>query len=124
VATTSQVYAQGEQILKHGQQGDGRVFFIESGNVSILVPLQNGAHQRIASLGPGMEFGEMALLGQTTRSALVYADTEVRCRILDAGDFARISDKAPRLKIAVLENLAGDLANRLRGANQWIAALA
>jgi len=122
--TTSQVYAQGEQILKHGQQGDGRVFFIESGHVSILVPLPNGAHQRIASLGPGMEFGEMALLGQTTRSALVHADTEVRCRILDAGDFARISDTAPLLKIAVLENLAGDLANRLRGANQWIAALA
>jgi glutaminase len=124
VTTTSQVYAQGEQILKHGQQGDGRVFFIESGHVSILVPLPSGAHQRIASLGPGMEFGEMALLGQTTRSALVYADTEVRCRILDAGDFARISDEAPLLKIAVLENLAGDLANRLRGANQWIAALA
>jgi glutaminase len=100
------------------------VFFIESGHVSILVPLQNGAHQRIASLGPGMEFGEMALLGQTTRSAMVYADTEVRCRILDAGDFARISDEAPLLKITVLENLASDLANRLRGANQWIVALA
>ncbi len=100
------------------------MFFIESGHVSILVPLPNGAHQRIASLGPGMEFGEMALLGQTTRSASVYADTEVRCRILDAGDFARISDTAPLLKITVLENLAGDLANRLRGANQWIAALA
>lgn len=50
------------------------MFFIETGHVSILLPLQNGAHQRIASLGPGMEFGEMA--------------------------------------------------NRLRGANQWIAALA
>jgi len=122
--TQSRVYARGEQILRHGQEGDGRVFFIESGNVSILLPLQNGAHQRIASLGPGMEFGEMALLGQTTRSASVYADTEVRCRILEAGDFARISDAAPLLKISVLENLASDMANRLRGANQWIAALA
>ena len=48
----------------------------------------------------------MALLGQTTRSASVYADTEVRCRILEAGDFGRIADAAPLLKIAVLENLA------------------
>jgi glutaminase len=120
----SQVYAQGEQILSKGQEGDGRVFFIESGHVSILVPLQTGAHQRIASLGPGMEFGELALLGQTTRSASVYADTEVRCRILEAGDFGRIADRVPLLKIAVLENLASDMANRLRGANQWIAALA
>ena len=77
-------YAQGEQILRYGQEGDGRVFFIESGQVSILVPLDNGAHQRIATLGPGMEFGEMALLGQTTRSASVFADTDVRCRIVEA----------------------------------------
>ncbi len=124
VVIQSRVYAQGEQILRKGQEGDGRVFFIESGHVSILVPLQTGAHQRIASLGPGMEFGEMALLGQTTRSASVYADTEVRCRILEAGDFGRIADGVPLLKIAVLENLASDMANRLRGANQWIAALA
>lgn len=122
--TRSQVYAQGEQILHHGQDGDGRVFFIASGQVSILVPLRNGAHQRIATLGPGMEFGEMALLGQTTRSASVYADTEVRCSILEAGDFSRVADQLPSLKITVLENLASDMANRLRGANQWIAALA
>jgi glutaminase len=118
------MYAQGEEILSHGQEGDGRVFFIESGQVSILVPLRNGAHQRIATLGPGMEFGEMALLGQTTRSASVYADTEVRCGVLEAEDFGGIADEAPLLKIAVLQNLARDMAGRLRGANEWIAALA
>ena len=123
-ATRLHVYAQGEEILSHGQEGDGRVFFIESGQVSILVPLRNGAHQRIATLGPGMEFGEMALLGQTTRSASVYADTEVQCRVLEAGDFGGIADEAPLLKIAVLQNLARDMAGRLRGANEWIAALA
>lgn len=122
--TRLQVFAPGEQILMTGQAGDGRVFFIESGQVSILVPLRDGAHQRIASLGPGMEFGEMALLGQTTRSASVYADTEVRCRILDAADFDKLADQAPLLKIALLGNLAKDMANKLRGANQWIAALA
>jgi glutaminase len=49
-ATRTQVYEQGERILSHGQQGDGRVFFIESGQVSILMPLRSGAHQRIATL--------------------------------------------------------------------------
>ena len=64
------------------------------------------------------------MLGQRIRSASVYADTEVRCRILEAEDFGRIADETPLLKIAVLENLASDMANRLRGANQWVAALA
>ena len=71
-----------------------------------------------------MVFGEMALLGQTTRSASVYADTEVCCRILEASDLERISDREPRLKITLLENLGKDMANKLRGANRWIAALA
>lgn len=122
--TYSQVSAPGDRILMAGQAGDGRIFFVESGQVSILVPLEDGAHQRIASLGPGMEFGEMALLGQTTRSASVYADTTVTCRILESENLDKISDQVPLLKITLLENLARDMANKLRGANQWIAALA
>ena len=114
----------GSQSDRPFQVGDGRVFFIEAGHVSVLVPLRSGAHQRIASLGPGMEFGEMALLGQTARSASVYADTDVRCRVLEAADLDRIADETPSLKIALLANLAKDLAERLRNANQWIAALA
>lgn len=122
--TRRQDYAAGEQILTLGQAGDGRIFFIELGQVSIQVPLQNGGNQRISSMGPGMNFGEMVLLGQTTRSATVIADTEVRCHILEAGDFNRLADQAPHLKIALLENLSRDMADKLRRATQWIAALA
>jgi len=117
-------YVPGEQILVSGQAGDGRIFFIEKGQVSILVPLKDGGHQRIATLGPGMIFGEMVLLGQTTRSASVYADSAVSCRIIEAKDLDQISDRDPLLKIVLLENLAKDMANTLRRATQWIAALA
>jgi len=122
--TRHQNYAAGEPILTSGQAADGRIFFIEHGQVSILVPLQNGGNQRISAMGPGMNFGEMVLLGQTTRSATVIADTAVRCHILDAGDFNRLSDQTPLLKITLLENLAKDMADKLRQATQWIAALA
>ena len=122
--TRRQDYAAGEQILTLGQAGDDRIFFIELGQVSIQVPLQNGGNQRITSMGPGMSFGEMVLLGQTTRTATVIADTEVRCHILEAGDFNRLADQAPQLKITLLENLSRDMADKLRRATQWIAALA
>jgi CRP-like cAMP-binding protein len=117
-------FAAGERILEAGPEGDGNLFFIESGHVSILVPLEDRGHLRIASFGPGMNFGEMVFLGQTARSAAVHAETAVRCRVLDVADFNRLSTRHPHLKIAFLENLARDLADRLRGANQWIAALA
>lgn len=119
-----QTFAKGEQILATGQAGDGRIFFITSGQVSILVPIQDGGHQRIASLGPGMNFGEMALLGQTTRSASVYADTEVICRVMETDEFNQLAEEFPQLKISLLENLSNDLANKLRRATKWIAALA
>jgi glutaminase len=71
-----------------------------------------------------MNFGEMTLLGQTTRSASVHADSDVKCLILNTADVDRLSDQAPLLKIALLENLAKDMASKLRRATQWIAALA
>lgn len=78
-------------MLVTGQPSDGRLYFIASGQVSILVPLPNGGHQRIATLGPGMNFGEMVLLGQTTRSASAHADTEVVCHILTTEALDRLS---------------------------------
>lgn len=117
-------FIQGEQILATGQPADGRIFFILSGHVSILVPLQDGGHQRIASLGSGMNFGEMALLGQTTRSASVYADTDVVCRVMHAEEFNKLAEEIPQLKISLLENLSNELADMLRRATDWIAALA
>lgn len=77
----------------------------------------------ICDVGTG-KFGEVVLLGRTTRSATVVADTEVSCIILDAEDFDRLSETAPQLKITLLGNLTRDLADKLRRATQWIAALA
>jgi len=123
-AATTKRFSPGDQILTAGQLGDGHVFFIETGYVSILVPLEDGAHQRISSLGPGMSFGEMALLGQTTRSATVVADCNVVCKVLDADLIDHLAQAAPTLKIVLLENLSRDMAGKLRRATQWIAALA
>jgi len=39
-------------------------------------------------------------------------------------DLERMAQQAPQAKILLLENLAKDLAVKLRGATQWIAALA
>lgn len=121
---TTRTFARGEQILVSNQQDDGRIFFIASGTVSILVPRQTGGHQRISTLGPGMNFGEMVLLGQTTRSASVHADSVVECRILEAADLNRLAEAQPSLKIRLLENLARDLSNKLRPTTQLVAALA
>jgi glutaminase len=119
-----QVYSAKSPILVSGEASDGRIFFIQSGQISIVVPLEDGANQRISTLGPGMVFGEMTLLGASQRSASVFADVDSTCIVFDASDFDRISARDPQFKINLLANLAKDLADKLRTATQWIAALA
>lgn len=121
----SRSYRAGECIIRAGEESDGQIFFLQEGHVSILVPLEDhDAHQRIASLGPRMSFGEMLLLGNNARSATVHADTDVKCWSVSAADLKKISEVSPQLKIIILRNLATDLAGKLRRATQWIGALA
>lgn len=42
---------------------------------------------------------------------------------MEAHELDRISSREPLLKITLLENLARDMAGKLRANMQWIAAL-
>ena len=117
-------YPVGATIIAAGQQKDDRVFLIRDGEVSVVLSLADGAHQRIATLSSGMSFGEMAMLGQAARSANVHADTAVRCWTLGAKALDGLAVAHPEVKIAMLTNLSRDLAQKLRQANQLIGVLA
>jgi CRP-like cAMP-binding protein len=66
----------------------------------------------------------MVLLGQSVRSASVYADSPVRSWTLRAGALDGLAAEHPEIMINVLRNLSTDLAQKLRKANQLIGALA
>lgn len=117
-------YAPGEVIIDAGQASDGAIYFIEHGRVNVLAPLPGGEHQFVATLGPGMNFGELVLLGQRTRSAMVHAESAVRCRVLAMDDLNTLAAELPELKIAILHNLSLDLADKLKHATQMISVLA
>ena len=117
-------YRAGSTIVAAGEQNDDRAFFIVEGEVSVVIPLNDGSHQRIATLSRGMSFGELALLGQEARSATVYADSNVRTWTLHARQLDELSAQHPDIMIGVLKSLSRDLAQRLRKANQLIGALA
>jgi len=114
----------GSTLLKSGATDDDRVFLLTEGMVSVLVETGPGHTQRVASLGPGMTFGEMTLLGQSTRTATVRADTAVKYRILKGADLDTLARQRPQLKITLLVKLASLLANKLKRANDLVAALA
>lgn len=117
-------FSPGAVIIAAGQSHDDRVFFIIEGEASVVLTLDDGSHQRIATISCGMSFGEMAFLGGAVRSASVYADGHVRAWTLRASTLDELAALRPALLISVLKNLSRDLAQKLRKANQLIVALA
>jgi small-conductance mechanosensitive channel len=77
-ATTKRLYAPGEVVVRQGESST-ELFVIDRGHVSVEI-LRDGRAVRIARLGPGKFFGEMALMTGELRRATVRADTE--CELL------------------------------------------
>lgn len=115
---------EGSLILHAGEQDDDRIFLLRTGEVSVLVTVDEHHTQRLATLGPGQTFGEMTILDQLTRTATVRADTDIRCWALCAADLNRLAASRPQLKIMILGNLARLQAQQRRQANALVATLA
>jgi CRP-like cAMP-binding protein len=71
-----QRYEPGATIVKSGAGGHG-LYIIKEGNVSVV---RDG--KKVASMGPGQFFGEIAVLDGGPRTADVKADTDTVCLTL------------------------------------------
>jgi len=114
---TPRRYHTGERIIVAGAPS-ASIFFLQSGMVS--VKLADGV--RLATLVPGMAFGEMALV-EGHRAADVWADTAVQCAELALDDFLDFRLQFPPVGEQIMRNLAGLLARRLGRANTRIDML-
>ena len=114
---SARTFRTGERIIAAGAESTS-IFFLQSGLVS--VKLVDGV--RLATLVPGMVFGEMALV-ERRRAADVWADTTVRCIELPLERFRELSAAHPRIGEQIMRNLAALLAGRLSRANQRVNLL-
>jgi glutaminase len=115
--STTRHYEAGQRIVSAGEPANS-VFFLQSGMVSVKLP----SGVRLASLGPGMEFGEMAII-ERQRSADVWADTPVKCLELPLDSFADYRRLHPQISMKIMRNLSALLARRLIMANAKVDLL-
>jgi glutaminase len=115
--STTRRYEAGQRIISAGEPANS-LFFLQRGMVSVKLP----SGVRLASLGPGMEFGEMAIIEQQ-RSADVWADTEVKCLELPLDAFADYRRLHPQIAMKIMRNLSALLARRLILANAKVDLL-
>jgi CRP-like cAMP-binding protein len=69
--------------------------------------------KRVATLGPGSAFGELALLDKAPRNATVIAETPMELVVLGQREFAGIIDEVPGFS----RKLLAGMASRLREAD-------
>jgi len=98
----------GTVLCQEGTPGDA-LFLIVSGEAEI-----RKGHQRLAIMGPGDMFGEMALLTGEERSATVLALTPMELYELEKIDFDGMLTRSPQLA----SGLSRILARRLRQTTQ------
>ncbi len=115
--STTRRYEAGHRIISAGEPANS-LFFLQRGMVSVKLP----SGVRLASLGPGMEFGEMAII-ERERSADVWADTEVKCLELPLDAFADYRRLHPQIAMKIMRNLSALLARRLILANAKVDLL-
>ncbi len=120
--TQRRVYGPGERIVSQGDDS-GDVFMITSGVAGVSVRLDNGGRHRVATLGSGTTFGELALLGRQPRTADIDSETALVCYTFNPDSILENEDGLD-IRGKLFETMARDLASRLRQANREISALA
>ncbi len=112
----------GATLIRRGDPGDA-LYFIERGEVSVLVPRSDAQPKRVRALAPGTIVGEMALYSGQPRSAEVVAATACRVRRLTADRFARLQRDHPMVANQFHRFVVTLLSERLSALNEEIRAL-
>jgi glutaminase len=112
----------GSLVIRRGDAAEA-MFLLTEGHLSVTLELPGGGTKRLATLSPGMVFGELAILSRGTRAADVWADTEVECYLLSADELARLGETDPGLKCTLLENLLRIVSRLARRMNDELALL-
>jgi glutaminase len=114
-------YPKGAVVFEEGDPAT-ELYLVMSGVVSVTTSIEGRRH-RLATIGAGSAFGEMAAVDGGARSTTVVADEDTTCRVLSLPVLADLRDRAPGIATVLYANLARSLSQRLRDANHEIRAL-
>jgi CRP-like cAMP-binding protein len=113
-------YKAQQSIIRQGDPGH-EVYFLARGKVSVMVrKAASGGDQdaaRVARLGPGSLFGEMAIVSDDPRSASVVCDTPVDVLELTRKDIDDLADKMPNFAEVMARFTRERMINNLLSTN-------
>jgi ATP-binding cassette, subfamily B, bacterial len=90
---------EGQTIFEEGDPGD-KLYFVDRGEVEVLIRNPAGGERRVALLRDGDYFGEIALLEDVPRTATVRTRVPSTLLVLDRKRFLDLLQAAPDLRAA------------------------
>ena len=112
-AAQERVFADGQDIFKEGDKGDG-LYVVKEGCVEISVLLGQNVRHVFSQVKPGDVFGEMAVLEDKPRSASATARNRASVYFIPRVDILRLVEGSPALAFSFLR----EISNRLREFNR------
>jgi len=109
-------FDEGEMIVRKGEPGKS-LFLIVEGHVTASVTV-GGKKEKLAEIGEGDFFGELALFTRMPRSADVYADLNTVTLVLDFDTLELMARELPELSSVILIRMGKVLALRILEDNE------
>jgi CRP-like cAMP-binding protein/sulfopyruvate decarboxylase TPP-binding subunit len=116
----------GVGVMRQGDPNDG-CYVIDSGTARVeFHDAVNNTTRILGYLEVGSMVGEMSMIGpgpvsEATRSAAVYAHTDLHLRRLPLERFSALEQEAPAVSLAFARVIAYDIAQKLRQTNPRLA---
>jgi SulP family sulfate permease len=115
-------FEQGEYLVHQGEKADD-LYFIEQGQLSIYLELENGERLRLQTLDMRTLVGELGLYLDSERTASIIADKPSVTYRLPRSVLIEIKEKDPELAADLHEFVACLLAERLADTTKLLATL-
>jgi CRP-like cAMP-binding protein len=114
----------GRAIVEEGSLGDS-MFVLMRGRVRVekRTPADDRYTVTFLSHEKGDFFGELGLLDSDRRSATVTAETDCEVIVIERDRFLQFGNSNPIAGLSVTRRIAGNLATRLRRANDDVITL-
>lgn len=116
-----------ENIVSQGDDPDN-LYLLAKGTVSIYLKTESSEDmgekgKRLVSFGPGICFGDIAMIDGRKRSADVRADDQISCYTLSREEFDELEKEDPVIYSKLIKNILLMNVDRLNRSNREISAL-
>lgn len=112
------LFDEGQDIVREGDVGTS-LFLIQEGTVEVLKRGADGIQVRIATLGPGQQFGEVAVFKRVRRTATVRATSRVRLIQIRRDAAAMLAGASVALERQLGGSAPGAVTARTAGSPSW-----